>query len=193
MRKLIMKMSVSADGFVSGPNGEKDWAFRFSTPESKSWSVEHTSGAGLIIMGRKTFEAIGPYWQTSTDPFAPSMNQIPKATFTQKGYKGMDPGNNPSPAATSWAEAQILKGDLAEEIKTLKAGDGKPILAIGGAGFMRNLIATGLVDEYYLVTHPVALGGGLQIFEGIAKPMDLSLIDVKPFQGGIMVRIYGYK
>jgi len=182
-------MLMSIDGFVSGPNGENDWAFRYSTPESKSWSVEHTSEAGLIIMGRKTFEAIGPYWQTSTDPFAPLMNQIPKATFTTKGYKGLDPGTNPTPAATSWANAQILTGDLTDGIKKLKAENGKPILAIGGAGFMRNLIASGLIDEYYLVTHPVALGRGLPIFDGLEKPIDLNLIDVKTFQGGIMVRI----
>ena len=188
-----MKMSMSADGFVGGPNGEKDWVFRSSTPDSKAWSVEHTSGAGLIIMGRKTFEAIGPYWQTSTDPFAPSMNEIPKATFTKKGFKGLDPGNKPSPAAISWANARILDGDLTDEIKKLKSEDGKPILAIGGAGFMRNLIATELIDEYYLVTHPVVLGAGESIFDGIAKPMDLNLIDVKAFQGGIMVRIYGKK
>lgn len=186
-------MSMSADGFVSGVNGEKDWVFRSSTPDSKSWSVEHTAEAGLIIMGRKTFEAIGPYWQTSTDPFAASMNGIPKATFTRNGYKGMNPGNNPSAAAASWANARILNGDLADEIKKLKSENGKPILAIGGAGFMRNLIATGLIDEYYLVTCPVALGTGVPIFDGLAKPLDLKLNDLRSFQGGINVRIYGNK
>jgi dihydrofolate reductase len=43
---------------------------------------------------------------------------------------------------------------------------GKPISAIGGAGFMRSLIATGLIDECHLVTHPVVLGEGLTIFDG---------------------------
>jgi len=49
-----------------------------------------------------------------------------------------------------------------------KAGPGKPIVAIGGAGFMRSLIATGLIDEYILATHPVALGSGLPIFTDLA-------------------------
>ncbi|HZW71241.1 MAG TPA: dihydrofolate reductase family protein [Hanamia sp.] len=69
-----------------------------------------------------------------------------------------------SPATASWAEARVFDGDLAEGIRELKSGPGKPILAIGGAGFMRSLIATGLIDEYHLVTHPVVLGGGLPIF-----------------------------
>ena len=193
MRKLIMKMSVSIDGFVAGPNGEKDWAFKYITPDSKSWTVAHTSEAGMVIMGRKTFEVISSYWPTSTDAFAPLMNEIPKALFTQKGYKGLSVGNKPTAAEASWANTRILDGDLADEVNKLKSENGKPILAIGGAGFMRNLIATGLVDEYYLVTHPVVLGAGLPIFDGLAKPMDLKLEDVKTFSGGIMVRIYSNK
>jgi dihydrofolate reductase len=76
------------------------------------------------------------------------MNEIPKAVFTKKGFKGIDPGPDASPAAASWAGARVFDGDLAEGIRELKAGQGKPIVAIGGAGFMQSLIATGLVDEY---------------------------------------------
>jgi dihydrofolate reductase len=60
-------------------------------------------------------------------------------------------------AAASWAEARVLDGDLAEGIRELKAESGKTIVAIGGAGFMRSLIATDLIDEYVLAIHPVAL------------------------------------
>src|SRR5689334_17491437 len=138
MRKLIMKMSMSVDGFVAGPNGEFDWVFKSSVPESKAWGVEQTWDAGLITMGRKTFEAIAPYWITSTDPFAAPMNEIPKAVFTKKGFKGFDPGKEPSPAAASWAEARVFDGDLVEDIRKLKSEEGKPIMAIGGAGFMNS-------------------------------------------------------
>jgi dihydrofolate reductase len=190
MRKLIMKMSMSVDGYVAGPNGEFDWVFKSSTPESKAWAVEQTWDADLILMGRKTFEAIAPYWVTSTDAFAAPMNEIPKAVFTKKGYKGFDPGKEPSPAATTWAKARIFDGDLVGGIKELKAEQGKPIAAIGGAGFMNSLIATGLVDEFRLVIHPVILGAGLPIFNGLLKPLDLKLVDVKAFSGGIVVHIY---
>ena len=63
---------------------------------------------------------------------------------------------------------------MAEGIQQLKSEEGKPIVAFGGAEFMQSLIATGLIDEYQLVTHPVILGEGLPIFNG-AKPMDLKL------------------
>jgi dihydrofolate reductase len=189
MRKLMMKMSLTVDGFVSGPNGETDWIFKSSDETSRASVVERAWEAGLIIMGRKSFEAMAPYWPTATGPFAPPMNEIPKAVFTQKGFAGIPPSADQSPAAASWAEARVFDGDLAEEIRKLKSEPGKPISAIGGAGFMRSLIATGLIDEYHLVTHPVVLGEGLTIFNGVAR-LDLKLVDVKAFPGGIVAHTY---
>jgi dihydrofolate reductase len=189
MRKLIMKMSISVDGFVSGPDGKTDWIFKSSDETSRAWAIEHTWDAGLIIMGRKSFEGMAPYWPTATGPFAAPMNEIPKALFTKNGFKGTGPVSTTTAeqlrAAASWAEARVFDGDLAEEIRKLKSEPGKPILAIGGAGFMRSLIATGLIDEYHLVTHPVVLGDGLTIFNGVPR-MDLKLVDVKGFPGGIV-------
>lgn len=95
-----------------------------------------------------------------------------------------------SPAAASWAEARVFDGDLAQGIRTLKAESGNPILAHGGAGFMRSLITTGLIDEYHLVTHPIVLGSGMPIFTGLVKPLDLKLVDVKVFPKGASVHTY---
>ena len=189
MRKLLMKMSMSLDGFVAGPNDEKDWVFKTGDEQSKAWGVEQTWDAGLIIMGRKSFEVMAPYWPTSTDPFAAPMNEIPKGVFTQKGFKRIDLGQ--SPTAATWTNAQVFDGDLAETITKLKAIPGKPITALGGAGFMRNLIATGLVDEFRLVIHPVVLGAGQPIFDGLVNPLYLKLVDVKVFPKGTTVHTYG--
>ena len=191
MRKLIMKMSLSVDGFVAGPDGKADWIFKNSDETSRAWSVAQSREAGLIIMGRKSFEAMAPYWPTATGPFAAPMNEIPKALFSKKGFKGIAPAPpaEQSPAAASWAEARVFDGDLAEGIRELKSEPGKPILAIGGAGFMRSLIGAGLIDEYHLVTHPVVLGGGLPIFND-APPLDLKLVDVIAFPGGIIAHRY---
>lgn len=189
-----MKMSMSVDGFVSGPNGETDWIFRSSDETSRAWAVERSWEAGLIIMGRKSFEFMAPYWPTATGPFAAPMNEIPKALFTKNGFKGIDPvptaTAEQSRAMASWAEAQVFDGDLVEEIRKLKSEPGKPISAIGGAGFMRSLIAAGLIDEYHLVTHPVVLGEGLTIFNDVARPMDLKLVGVKAFRGGVVAHTY---
>ncbi|RFS21861.1 dihydrofolate reductase [Chitinophaga silvatica] len=190
MRKLQMKMSMSLDGFVSGPGGSLDWIFKTGDEQSKAMALEQCSAAGLIIMGRKSFEGTASYWPTSTDAFARPMNEIPKAVFTKNGYKGYDPGPDPSPAALSWANARIFEGDLVQGINELKAEEGKPISAIGGAEFMRSLIAARLIDEFYLFIHPVALGSGLRIFDGIEDPLYLNLVDVKVFPKGTTLHIY---
>jgi dihydrofolate reductase len=186
-----MKMSMSVDGFVGGPNGEQDWVFKSSDEESRAWSVGQTKEAGLIIMGRKSFQNMATYWPTANGPFAAPMNEIPKAVFTKAGFAGANlPNAEKSPAVASWNEACVFNGGLAEGIKTLKTESGKPILAIGGAGFVRSLIATGLVDEYHLAAHPVILGSSMPVFTDLEKPLDLKLVDVKTFPKGIIVRIY---
>lgn len=184
MRKLMMKMSLSIDGFVAGPKGEADWIFRSSDETSRAWAVAQTREAGLLLMGRKSFETMAPYWPTATGPFAAPMNEIPKGVFTRGGFKGL------ASATGTWAEARVFDGDLAEEIRRLKAEPGQPIQAIGGAEFMRSLIATGLIDEYHLVTHPVVLGEGLSIFDGLPRPIDLKLMEARSFPGGIVAHVY---
>jgi dihydrofolate reductase len=194
MRKLIMKMSVSLDGFVAGSNGQKDWMFNTGDEESLAWSVDKIRQAGLIIMGRKSFETMAPYWPTATGPFAEPMNEIPKAVFTKNGFKSIDSmqtiTGEQSPAMASWAEARVFDGDLAEVIRELKAQPGKPIVSLGGAGFMQSLIATGLIDEYHLAIHPVALGSGLPIFTGLKIPLYLKLGQVKVFRKGVIAQTY---
>lgn len=194
MRKLIMKMSVSLDGFVAGSDGRKDWVFKTGDEESLAWSVGQIRQAGLIIMGRKSFETMAPYWPTATGPFAAPMNEIPKAVFTKNGFNSADymqkMTGEQSPAVASWAEARVFDDDLSGAISKLKAERGKPIVALGGAGFMQGLIATGLIDEYHLAIHPVALGSGLPIFTSLKIPLYLKLDEVKVFPKGIIAQTY---
>lgn len=187
-------MSVSLDGFVADANGGKDWVFNTGDEESLAWSVGKIRDAGLIIMGRKSFETMAPYWPTATGPFSAPMNEIPKAVFTKKGFKGIDRmitnKSEQSTTATSWVTARVFDGDLADGISQLKAESGKPIIAIGGAEFMQGLIATGLIDEYHLAIHPVSLGTGLRVFSCLEIPLYLKLVDVKVFPRGIVVHTY---
>ena len=191
MRKLIMKMNVSLDDFVSGPNGEADWIFSTGDEESRASVLSIIRGSGSIIMGRKSFQVTASYWPTAPGPIAAPMNEIPKVAFTRAGFKEADmPDAKQSPASASWAGARIFDGDLAEGIRALKAEEGKPILALGGSGFMRSLINTGLIDEFHLYTAPVILGSGQPIFTDVTKPFYLKLAEVKAFPAGNVLQIY---
>jgi dihydrofolate reductase len=207
MRDLILKMSVSIDGFVGNPDGGIKWVFQ-NDQEAKAWTLETVWNASLHIMGSRTFHDMAAYWPTSTEMFAPPMNQIPKAVFTRQGSAILKAVNTTAalkdaranagtgqsaalqPGAESWAQAYVASGDLAQEVAKLKAQEGKPIIAHGGAGFARSLIAYGLVDQYVLLVHPVALGKGLPVFSDLAAPRSLKLVSSKAFPAGAVAQIY---
>ncbi len=207
MRRLILKMSMSVDGFVGGPRGELDWLFRSMDDEAAAWTVGIIREAGLHIMGSRTFRDMAAYWPSSSEPFAPPMNEIPKVVFTShdrpragdtegttRGLadaRAQAPQARGGPPATeSWATARVAAGDLSEEIVRLKEEPGKAILAHGGASFARSLVASGLVDEYQLLVHPVVLGRGLPLFSHLIQPLDLVLVETRPFARGAVAHVY---
>jgi dihydrofolate reductase len=201
VRDLILKMAISIAGFVSDLDGRNTWMFG-ADQEAKAWGVEYIWNASLHIMGSRSFHDMAAWWPTSTDQFAPPMNQIPKAVFSRRGpailtkvntsaaldearsKAGTTQSAEPRPRAESWAEAYVASGDLAEEIAKLKAQKGKPIIAHGGVSFARSLVAQGLVDQFALIVAPVALGKGLPLFSELAAPMPLKLMSSKAFPGG---------
>jgi dihydrofolate reductase len=84
MRELILQMSVSLDGFVSGPDGEAKWIFS-GDQEAIAWKVKNMWNASLHIMGSRSFQHMASFFPTATTVFAPPMNQIPKAVFSKQG------------------------------------------------------------------------------------------------------------
>ena len=204
MRKLVLKMSLSIDGFVGGPNGEADWLFRSIDDASAAWEVERLWDASLHIMGSRTFQDMRVWWPSSNEPYAPPMNEIPKAYFSRgrssdaSTTRALEDARRLFPRSAdkasshleSWETAAKLTGDLATEIAALKAEAGKPILAHGGAAFAQSLIATGLIDEYHLLVHPVALGRGLSIFADLSEPIDLALTASQRFPAGAIANTY---
>ena len=148
-------------------------------------------------MGSRTFRDMAGYWPTSTDEYAAPMNQIPKAVFSKQGSAILeaarlvrDKPDALQPGAESWAQAYVASGDLATEVAKLKAQDGKPIFAHGGATFARSLIAHGLVDQFDLLIVPLALGQGLPIFTALTHPRRLTLVSSTAFPRGSVVQIY---
>lgn len=195
MRDLILKMSMSVDGFVSASDGGNAWMFG-TDPVAKAASVQELRDVGLHIMGSRTFRDMASWWPTSTDMFAAPMNQIPKAVFSRTGLTptAANPQSGEDtavqPGGESWTQAYVAGGDLADEIATMKAEDGKPVMAHGGVRFARSLIAMALVDQFSLWIAPVVLGQGLPLFSELAAPMRLILVRSRTFPGGAVAQTY---
>lgn len=210
-RKLVLKMSVSLDGFVAGPNGEADWVFRSSGGnDSTAWLLDTLRGAGVHIMGSRSYYDMAAFWPFSDMPIAPPMNDIPKVIFSRSGIEDGTQahrmtaalaeaqarnaerhGVTPTAAVLkSWAEPTVASGELVEEVLRLKAQPGNFILAHGGARFAQSLVASCLVDEYRLAIHPVVLGQGQPLFGELRHPVDLRLISASSFDSGAMAVVY---
>jgi dihydrofolate reductase len=182
MRKLILKMSMTIDGYVAGPDGEMDWAARTAHPDGKAWVGKTFEEAGAHVLGRHTYAGFAGYWPTSPDPLAPLMNDIPKIVFSRSSDPEL-------PTAPGWEDPRVLGTDLAADIETLKSESGKDLLVQGGVTFARSLVQGNLIDEYRLVVHPVVLGSGRAIFEG-APAFDLDLVDAVRFPSGTQALTY---
>jgi dihydrofolate reductase len=156
---------------------EGEWGLPPEDPELTKLKLEWVREAGAHLMGRVTYEAMAGYWPTSTHAYAAPMNEIPKIVFTNTLDRA------------DWADTQIVRGEIAEEIARLKREAGKDLLAHGGATFVQSLAREDLVDEYRLITHPVAVGSGLPLFKDLPAPLRLELVDTKAF-GSANLRIY---
>jgi dihydrofolate reductase len=178
MRPVVLQMGVTLDGFVHGAKGYEDWGLPPEEDEVVAWKAASLREAGTHIMGRVTYEEMAAVWPTETGVYADVMNEIPKVVFSTTLTRA------------DWAETRIAGGDLAEDIAQLKREPGGVILAHGGATFIHALIRDGLIDEYRLVIHPVAIGHGTGLFSSLAKPLRLELVKAQTYPSGTAIKIY---
>jgi len=176
MASLILKMSVSLDGYVAPPDGSTDWIAAGGSAHGLSWTLETVSNAAAHLMGAATCEAWAGYWPSASGPFAKPMNEIPKVVFSD------------SLTSAGWGDTTIASGDLAEAVTRLKRErSGGYLLAHGGVRFARSLVETGLIDEYRLVVHPVVLGAGERIF---LAPLTVEPVRTTVFSGGGVAHVF---
>ena len=176
MPALVLKMSVSLDGYIAPADGSTGWIAAGGSDDGFSWTAETVSNAGAHLVGAATYAAWAGYWPSATGPFAKAMNEIPKVVFSD------------SLASAGWGETTISAGDLAEAITRLKQErSGGYLLAHGGARFARSLVETGLIDEYRLVIHPVVLGAGERLF---CAPLTIEPVSTTVFSGGAVAHVF---
>lgn len=185
MRKIKLQMQVTIDGFVGGPNGELSWMTWEWDDKLKDFGTELTTSYDTILMGRKMTDGFIAHWKnTLKNPDDPEYDsakifiETPKIVFSR------------TPTESLWENTTIAKEPPAETIKKLKSGDGKDIIVYGGADFVSSLICENLIDDYFLLVNPIAIGSGLTIFGGVKEKMDLKMVKAEQFECGIVVLHY---
>ncbi|MGC4109740.1 MAG: dihydrofolate reductase family protein [Nocardioides sp.] len=178
MGTIVLQMGISLDGYVSGGPGEDIGGGGPQHPDVAARIMSWIDVAGVHAMGRRTYEGMSSFWPTSTDAFAEPMNRIPKVVFSR------------SLTRADWPTTTIARGDLADEVARLREQPGGDVIVYGGYTLAQAMTRADLVDEYRLVTRPVALGSGQPMFKDLAAVRPLELAEVTPYPDGIVISIY---
>jgi len=169
MRKIILGLAVSLDGFIEGPNGEYDWCF---TDQDYGMS-DFFKRIDSLFMGRKSYELALSMGDTAMPGF-PKLKEYVFSNTLQKVKKGVI----------------LIKGDITGQVKEIKNEPGKDIWLFGGASLTASLMNLGLVDELGLAVHPILLGSGKYLFSQIDHRIHLNLVDTKTYSSGLVSLTY---
>ena len=163
MRKIILGLAVSLDNFIEGPKGEYDWCFT----DQDNGMTEFMSRIDAIFMGRKSFELAStmedqnPWTDVPTYVFSNTLTQTPPGTM-------------------------LISGESLAKAKEIKNQPGKDIWLFGGASLTSSLMNAGLVDELWLSVHPILLGSGRPLFQGIQHRIKTKLLESQTYSSGLV-------
>jgi dihydrofolate reductase len=184
MRKIILMMSVSLDGYMEGPHREIDW--HLVDDELHQHFNDVLKEMGAFLDGRVTYELMADYWPTADrDPEAPApvaefariWRNMPKVVFSRTLQHA------------GW-HTTIVRDVVVDDILALKAQDGGD-LALGGAALAAEFLRHDLIDEFRVYVHPVLLGRGKRLFPEHDALTSLRLLDTHRFGNGVVLLHYG--
>ena len=180
MRTLRVFESISIDGYFTDARGDMSWAHAGrDDAEFAEWVGGNASKGGALLFGRVTYQMMEAFWPT---PMA--AQQMPAVA------KGMNAATKYVASRTiqpGWQNTHLLKGDLLQAMRELKATDGPDITVLGSGTIAAQLGEANLVDEYQFVIIPVALGAGRTVFAG---RRELRLVEQRAFRCGNVVVTY---
>jgi dihydrofolate reductase len=184
MRKVFLNMTMTLDGFFCGPNGELDWMSQTPDQELNDDIVAFFQGVDQGFIGYPTASGMIPYWQGVAQNPAASKEEraIAQAVNTLHPFIL---SNREEKLAWENTELLVVKSDddLVEAVQKIKQQSGKDLGVPGGIRTAQTFVRLGLIDEYVLMVHPVAIGKGQSVF---TKRVNLELVSVKTYQSGVM-------
>ncbi len=171
MRIVTYGAACSLDGFIARTDGAVDWLL--FTGDAKEIMSSYWKRIDTVLMGRKTWEAAAA--QGGTDDTSSGIKTFVFSRTLQALRKG---------------DAELVRGDAGEFVRTLKRAPGRDICVLGGGDLARSLLAAGVVDEIGLNVHPVLLGSGVPLFVDPRRQIDLELAECRALEAGCALLTY---
>jgi dihydrofolate reductase len=177
MRQLIARVfDYSLDGLIA-TEGTEFFQFCRDLPDDPAEDArgsEFYAGADVHIMGRVAYQSMASYFPTAIDdPNADPLNAARKVVFSR------------TLEIAGWANTTIARGDLGQEVDTLRRGGDGYIVVHGGISFWRSLARLDLIDEYSVTLVPYLAGEGPRLFEDTGKSRLLDLLSSTAFSNGL--------
>ncbi len=180
MRKLIVLMHASLDGFVAGPNGEMDWIKINDKMFDEVGKL--TDNADAVIYGRKTFDMMAAYWPTAGLQPGASKHDIEHTNWTNKVQKIVFSRTR---TYSDWKGTTFISDNMKEEVLKLKNQPGKDILLIGSPSIIHQMLKLDLIDEFWININPIILGEGVPLFKDAIRT-SLKLTESIIFDDGVI-------
>jgi dihydrofolate reductase len=178
VRRVIVEAEVSLDGAMGGENLDF-WTqiFAFHSADVVEYLDDLLFMPDALLMGRETYEGFAQVWPTRQGKDADRINSMPKYVASRTLKEPLQ-----------W-NAELLTGDVAEEIRKLKEEPGKGLLQYGVGELTHTMLEHGLVDELRVLVYPLTYGEGPRIFEHMGVNT-LKLLDTKAFNSGVVAHHY---
>jgi dihydrofolate reductase len=177
VRKIVAGLFISLDMVYERPD---QWHFPYFNDEMGEAVGAQMSSSDTMLLGRQTYEEFASYWPQQPSDVEPAdfMNNTPKVVVSS------------SLKRADWQNTTIVSGSVAEELTKLKQQPGKNIGITGSGTLVASLLRDGLLDELVLLVHPIVVGKGKRLFDGLGNTVPLQLVSSKVFSNGVLSLTY---
>jgi dihydrofolate reductase len=187
MRKLVLIVHLSLDGYVAGPNGELDWFPKGD--ENLGFVNEIVQNADATLMGRVSFELLDRYW--------PSAFQKSDATKNEKDFSIWYNSISKIVVSKKLNESNqkpitIIRENIDEKIIELKKGEGNDIIIFGSPSICQILLAKDLIDSFWIFINPIIFGKGIHLFKKIDNKIQFQLLSSTQLSNGEIALNYKF-
>lgn len=177
MRKVILDLAVTLDGFIEGENGEIDWCIMDDDMDFDGF----LSTIDTIFYGRVSYDSWGNFQLDSNA--RDTELELWESIHSKKKYVF-------SSQERQDEKATYIRSDIANKVAEIKSQEGKDIWLYGGASVIKAFIQLGLIDIYRISVHPIVLGKGKPLFDNLIERQYLRLIKSNAFKSGVVQLIY---
>ena len=181
MRKIILDVAVTLDGYIEGPNGEIDWLASDEATDFGDILFGILTDIDIVFYGRVSYEMWGNY--QPGENANEKLKQAYALLHSKTKYVF-------STTKTSDGKAIFINSNIKERVLEIKQQPGGNIWLYGGGKLITTFVNLDLIDVYRLAVYPVILGAGKPLFKNIEQRVALKLIDAKAFNSGVTLLNY---